>query len=98
MTNKIYIISALVIGVFLSELIIEPTQAAIKCKDSYQLIKGQWIGTPYCADKWLAQISGVSFKTLRSNPTERQRVSRIYGRDSKVASICGIDGSFGNRY
>ncbi|MGI9570760.1 MAG: hypothetical protein ACR2PH_13750 [Desulfobulbia bacterium] len=69
-----------------------PAEAAIKCKDSYQIIKGQGeIATPYCGDKWLSQISGVPFKTLRNNPTERRRVCQMYGGDPKVQSVCGID-------
>ena len=70
----------------------QTTHAAIKCKDGYQIIKGQGqIGTPYCGDKWLSKISGVSFAKLRNDPTERRRVCLMFSGDVKVRSICGID-------
>ena len=86
----------LCVGIFFgfcfTTLQIQVSHAAIKCKDGYQVVKGQGlIGTPYCGDKWLSKLSGVPFKTIRNNPTERQRVCQIYGSDVKVQSICGVD-------
>ena len=72
-------------------LIGESAYSAPVCKDSYQLIKGQWIGTPYCGDKWLSEISGVPFRDIRNDPSERQSVCQMYSGDVKVQSICGID-------
>ena len=73
-------------------LMVSSSHAAIKCKDGYQYVKGHgWIGTPYCGDKWLAQISGYSFGRIRNDPSVRYEVCQMYGRDPKVTSICGID-------
>ena len=77
-----------------------PVNAAPKCKDSYQFIKGHgWIATPYCGDKWLAQISGYSFAKIRNDPSVKERVCQLYGRNIKVRSICGslADGIFIDR-
>ena len=91
MMKRLLFCSALAVSFLLSHPSNRPAISAPKCKDSYQLIKGQWIGTPYCADKWLSEISGVSFKTLRNDPTERRRVCQMFGGDVKVRSVCGID-------
>ena len=91
MIKKSFLCSALAISFLLLSSANQSVISAPKCKDSYQLIKGQWIGTPYCGDKWLSQISGVPFKVIRNNPTERRRVCLMYGADVKVASVCGID-------
>ena len=67
------------------------SNAAPKCKDGFQLVAGKWIGTPYCGDKLLAQLSGYSFKTIRNDPSARFSACQMYGRDPLIASICGID-------
>ena len=69
-----------------------PAEAAIKCKDGFQYIKGHgWIATPICGERWLSKISGVPVKVLRNDPSERRRVCTGYGADPKVRSICGSD-------
>ncbi len=92
MYNKFPYYAVVSIGVCLVQLPFQSAQAAIKCVDSYQIVKGQPpIGTPYCGDKWLSRISGVSFAKIRNDPTERRRVCLMYRADVKVSSICGID-------
>lgn len=80
-------------------MVTSPVEAAPKCKDSYQLIKGQWIGTPYCGDKWLSEISGVPFAKIRNDPSVMESVCQLYGNNIKVRSICGslADGIFFNK-
>lgn len=65
--------------------------AAPTCKEGYQLINGQWIGTPYCGDQWLSQLSGYSLARIRNDPSVRYSLCQLYGRDPKVVSICGSD-------
>ena len=91
MKNRSSLLIAFAIAILLSALGVQSVIAAPVCKDSYQLIKGQWIGTPYCGDKWLSEISGVPFRVIRNDPSERQSVCQMYSGDVKVQSICGID-------
>ena len=92
MVNKLIVCAIVSIG--FGFLPLNTVQAAIRCVDGYQIIKGQGqIGTPYCGDKWLSKISGVSFAKLRNDPTERRRVCQMFSGDVKVRSICGIDAS-----
>ena len=90
--NNLMLCAGIIFGFCVVNLPVQVSHAAIKCVDGYQIVKGQGqIATPYCGDKWLSKMSGVPFKTLRNNPTERQRVCRMFGGDVKVQSICGID-------
>ncbi len=91
MTSKSVICSALAIGFLISSYADFPAIAAPVCKDSYQLISGQWIGTPYCGDKWLSKVTGVPFSVIRNSPSERRRACLMFGADVKVQSVCGID-------
>ncbi len=75
----------------------QPASAKIVCKDSYQIVNGTPIATPYCGDKWLARISGVSFRAIRNDYSVRQRVCSSYGSDPRVASICGSDADYFRR-
>ena len=75
----------------------QPASAKIICEDSYQIVNGTPIATPYCGDRWLAKISGVSFRLIRSDHSVRQRVCQSYGSDPRVASICGSDADYFRR-
>ncbi len=78
----------------ISSSIPHPAEAGIKCQGSYQVIKGQLIGTPYCGDKFLAQVARsygwkTSFRSIRNNASERHTICQILGHDMRINGICG---------
>ncbi len=91
MTRKSLLCSVLAISFLLTSYANRSAISAPNCKNSFQLINGQWIGTPYCGDKWLADISGTPLSVIRDDPTERRRVCLMFRTDVMVTSVCGID-------
>ena len=88
------------LGLMISSFVIfygsvpESADAGIKCQGSYQVVKGQLIGTPYCGDKFLAQVARgygwkTSFKSIRNNASERHTICQILGHDMRINGICG---------
>lgn len=77
-----------------------PAQAEIRCNGNYQLVKGQEIATPYCADNNLAEVARkfgirVSAAEIRNNAATKGEVCRIAGRDNSVQQTCQSYQSFG---
>lgn len=79
----------------------QPASAAgIVCKESYQVVRGQEIATPYCADNYLAQVARlygmrVSNAEVRSNPNRKREVCRFIGHDIRVSDNCDHENSRG---
>jgi hypothetical protein len=72
-------------------------QAAITCKDGFQMSGGQWISTPYCNDAHLAQIARkhgvrVSDQEVRNNPAKKYEVCRFLSGDMNARDYCPDDG------
>ena len=77
--------------------------ARIVCHDSYQVVAGQEISTPYCQDNNLAQVARgygrrLSDAEVRNNPALKNELCRYLGSDIRVQSACAstrIDGGRG---
>jgi hypothetical protein len=70
-----------------------PAAAAIKCRNGAQLVAGNYISTPYCEDKLLAEVAReygfkVSFAEIRNNPNAKRNVCVYVGRDIRVQENC----------
>jgi hypothetical protein len=70
-----------------------PASAAIKCRNGAQLVAGNYISTPYCEDKLLADVAReygfkVSFAEIRNNPNAKRNVCIYVGRDIRVQENC----------
>lgn len=70
-----------------------PALAAIKCRNGAQLVSGNYISTPYCEDKLLAEVAReygfkVSFAEIRNNPNAKRNVCVYVGRDIRVQENC----------
>ena len=73
----------------------QSAEARIKCDGRYQVVRGEGqIASPYCEDNYLAQVAirsyGVSTSAsrIRSSVSEKERVCRVMGFDSRVNDIC----------
>jgi hypothetical protein len=68
--------------------------SAIECEGNFQIQKnGNQIATPYCQDGYLAIVAReygmkVSARTLRYNPSEKERTCRFIGEDNRVRDTC----------
>jgi hypothetical protein len=70
-----------------------PAAAEIKCNDGNQLIQGNWMATPYCQDKLLAQVASArgfktSFAAIRNNPNHKKGLCRFLYTDIRVQGTC----------
>lgn len=84
-----------------------PAAARIRCDGRFQVVKGAGpIATPYCEDRYLAQVArgsygvSTSFAAIRASVSEKERVCRMVGYDSRLSDICinfldGGDRQFG---
>ena len=87
-------ITGFVICLFLAASTVS-SNAAIKCKGMYQVIKGHGlISTPYCQDQWLAGYARsrgmkVTFKQIKNNPGVKAEVCQFLRHDFRVQSVCG---------
>ena len=68
-------------------------QAAITCKDGFQMSGGNWISTPYCNDAHLAQLARnigvkVSDDELRNNPAKKDEVCELIGNIGPGSEYC----------
>ena len=78
------------------------TAAGIVCRDGYQVVNGQEISTPYCADGNIAKVareSGwkVTDKQIRQNPNLKDEVCRHMGADIRVREDCDYPEGDGRR-
>jgi hypothetical protein len=76
--------------------------ARIVCHDSYQVVAGQEISTPYCQDNNLAQVARgygrrVSDAEVRNNPGLKNELCRYLGSDIRVQTACASTRSDGGR-
>lgn len=79
-----------------------PADAAIKCRNDYQVVQGREISTPYCADNYLARVAReygvrVSDQAIRNNPNKKSEVCRFIGHDPRVKENCINENSTGRR-
>jgi hypothetical protein len=70
-----------------------PAAAAIKCKNGFQLVQGNYIATPYCQDALLTRVAReygmrVSGSEIRWNPNYKRQVCRTVGHDIRVQENC----------
>jgi hypothetical protein len=92
---------ALAVGAALG--VASPATAAINCKDGYQLIQGNWLATPYCQDKLLAEVANArgfktTFAAIRNNPNHKKELCRFLYTDIRVQMTCldaGVPETFG---
>ncbi len=93
---------AVVALVLATGIVPAPADAAIRCKESYQIVQGNLIATPYCEDSYLAEVARgygtrVSAREIRNNPNRKEQVCRLVGGDIRVSDICAQYRSDGGR-
>lgn len=81
------------IAVLLAAAVSTPAHAAIKCRNGAQLVGGDYISTPYCQDKLLAEVAreygfNVSFDQIRNNPNTKRNICVYLLRDIRVQENC----------
>lgn len=79
-----------------------PAEARIVCRGEFQVVQGNEISTPYCADNYLASVARqygvrVSDATIRNNPNRKREVCRFIGHDPRVSLNCSDENSSGHR-
>jgi hypothetical protein len=67
--------------------------AEIRCQDGSQLIQGNWMATPYCQDKLLAEVANArgfttSLAAIRNNPNHKKELCRFLYTDIRVQMTC----------
>lgn len=77
--------------------------ARIRCNKDYQIVQGNEIFTPYCADNYLAKVAReygirVSNSQIRNNPNKKAEVCRLIRHDIRVQDNCPNDSPRGRRY
>lgn len=70
---------------------------AIECVKDTQVVNGQLINSPYCADQYLAKVANgygikVTAAQLRNNPNLKKNVCRTVFTDIRVSLICEAAG------
>jgi len=93
-------LSALGLAALPAVLPISDAQAAIRCKEGFQLSGGSWISTPYCNDAHLAQIARrhgvrVSDAEIRANPNRKYEVCRFLSGSPTARDYCPDEGGNG---
>ncbi|MCU0954339.1 MAG: hypothetical protein MUC37_06945 [Hyphomicrobium sp.] len=89
-------------AVLLVAMIATPAHAAIKCRNGAQLVGGDYISTPYCQDKLLAEVAReygfkASFAEIRNNPNTKRNICVYVGRDIRVQENCLTANPVGRR-
>ncbi len=70
-----------------------PAQA-IECEGNFQIQRdGTMFVTPWCEDQYLSIVAreygaNVSARTIRQNPSVKERTCRLVGYDNRVRSTC----------
>lgn len=67
--------------------------AAIKCRNDFQLVAGNYISTPYCRDNYIAKVASeygmkAPAAEVRNNPNFKRNVCRLIGRDIRISDAC----------
>jgi hypothetical protein len=83
----------ILMGVSVAVACSSSASAAIVCDGPYQIIRGQPHTTPYCEDRYLAQVArSYGFKVtdsqIRNNHSIKSDVCRAIGSDLRIANIC----------
>lgn len=83
-------------------VVTSPANARIVCKGDYQVVSGNLISTPYCADNYVASVARqygmrVSDVEIRNNPNKKREVCRFIGHDIRVAEHCNNEVPRGRR-
>jgi hypothetical protein len=70
-----------------------PSAAEPSCQDGVQLIKGNWMATPYCQDMLLFEVANsrgftTSFEAIRNNPNHKKELCRFLFTDIRVEMTC----------
>lgn len=79
-----------------------PADARIVCQGDNQLVQGNLIYTPYCADNYLALVARergfkVSDTVIRNNPNTKREICRYIGSDIRVSQNCNTVNPSGRR-
>lgn len=79
-----------------------PAHARIVCQGDYQLVQGNLISTPYCADNYVAKVARqygfkVTDAAIRNNPNTKREVCRFIGHDIRVSQYCNNEAIRGRR-
>jgi hypothetical protein len=96
-------VTPVVLAVLTAAAAASPAKAEINCQDGAQLIKGNWMATPYCQDKLLFQVANsrgfkTSFAAIRNNPNHKKELCRFLFSDIRVQMTCldaGVPEYFG---
>jgi hypothetical protein len=77
-------------------------EARIECRGEFQVVQGNEISTPYCADNYLARVARqygvrVTDAAIRNNPNRKREVCRFIGHDPRVSLNCANENSQGRR-
>jgi hypothetical protein len=95
--------TGVVVAVLAAIVATSPAGAAPNCQDGVQLIKGNWMATPYCQDKLLFEVANsrgftTSFEAIRNNPNHKKELCRFLFTDIRVQMTCldaGVPEFFG---
>jgi hypothetical protein len=98
-----HFLKAVPIATMVLSIIGAPALAEIKCQDGSQLVQGNWLATPYCQDKLLAQVANArgfktTFAAIRNNPNHKKEICRFLYTDIRVQMTCldaGVPEYFG---
>ncbi len=71
-------------------------EARIVCREGYQVVNGQEIATPYCADNYVAEVARqrgikVSNEAVRNSPSLKNEICRKIGSDIRIKHDCDVD-------
>jgi len=77
-------------------------EAAIQCKEGFQMSGGREIATPYCGDNYLAEVARqhgfkVSNEEIRNNPASKDEVCRFISSDIRISDYCHTDSDGSDR-
>ncbi len=87
------VFAALVSGLAAFVFTPDTAEARIVCKKGFQKVGGSLLSTPYCQDKYLAQVAReyglkTSDSAIRNNPNYKRYVCSIIGHDIRVHIAC----------
>jgi hypothetical protein len=79
----------------LSLLRCSAAEAAIECRDEYQVLDGQLMSTPYCNDVHLTNLANkqganVTLDAIRRDPGTRDAACRLVGTGLDVCSMSSL--------
>jgi hypothetical protein len=86
-------VTPVVVAVLAAVTAASPAAAVPNCQDGAQLIKGNWMATPYCQDMLLFEVANsrgftTSFEAIRNNPNHKKELCRFLYTDIRVEMTC----------